>query len=117
LQVSALVLFLSLFVFLDLQRWRYELGIVVGYGLFASVYLIALALRSQLGAAYTWTVSFGHPIAYDCATGIWLFAFSRAQRSRGLADNGRKDSADKIASQLGYFAEVHRRLSSKRWIG
>jgi hypothetical protein len=117
LQVSCLVLFLSLVVFLDLHRWRYDLGIVVGYGLFAAVHLIALALWSQLGANYGWSVSLGHPIAYDCAAGIWLLAFSRPQQLLPPARYGGGSNPEKIARHLGYITDAHRRLSPRRWFG
>lgn len=117
LQVSTLVLFLSFVVFLDLNRRRYDLGIILGYGLFAAVYLIALALRSQLGANYGWSVALGHPIAYDCATGIWLLTFSRRQRRGPPAHTTGMGGAEELASRLGYFTDAHRRLSSRQWLG
>lgn len=114
LQVSVLALFLVFLVVLDLQRRRYELGIVVGYGFFAAVYLIVLALRSQLGSNYNWSVSLGHPIAYDCAALIWLLTFSRGERPAYHTGAG---SRERLATQLGYLTDAHRRLSSKQWLG
>src|SRR5262249_54242371 len=48
LQVAGLALFLGLAIFFNMRGWRYEIGIVLGYGLYATVNLAALALRSQL---------------------------------------------------------------------
>jgi hypothetical protein len=116
-QVSTLVLFLSFVVLLDLRRRRRDLAIILGYGLFAVVYLIALALRSQLGKNYDWSVTLGHPIAYDCATGIWLFAFSSSQPRLPPEQPTGASKAEQMAAQLGYFTEAQRRISSRQWMG
>lgn len=114
LQVAALVLFLGLAVFLNLRGRRYELGIVLGYGLFATVYLVALALRSQLGARYTWTLTVGHPIAYDCAVVIWFWAFRKSPPKLTLEEYLGTAGPEGVANQLGRITTVYRRLAGKK---
>jgi hypothetical protein len=115
LQVAALALFLGLAVFLNLQGRRYEMGIVLGYGLFATVYLFALALRSQLGAKYTWTVTVGHPIAYDCAVVIWFWAFWKNEPKPTFEQYLGETGPESVPDHLERITAVYRRLGRKRW--
>ena len=115
LQVAALALFLSLAVFLNLQGKHYEMGIVLGYGLFATVYLLALALRSQLGAKYTWAVTVGHPIAYDCAVVIWFWAFWKNEPRPTFEQYLGESGPENVPDHLERITAVYRRLGRKRW--
>jgi hypothetical protein len=113
LQVGMLALFLGLALFFDMRQRRYEIGIVLGYGLFAVVYLIALSLRSQLGVNYRLSVALGHPIAYDCAVVIWLWAFSRPQQSLTLQGGLGPRSPESTLKQLTQFTRAYRRLAGE----
>jgi hypothetical protein len=115
IQVAALALFLGLAVFFNMRGWRYEIGIVLGYGLFAAVYLVALALRSQLGANYGWTVTVAHPLAYDCAVVIWLWAFWKNQPRPTLQEYLGKSGPEGISNLLGRTTTAYKRFGEKRW--
>jgi len=115
LQVAALALFLGLAVFFNMRGWRYELGIVLGYGLFATVYLVALALRSQLGARYGWAITAAHPLAYDCAVVIWLWAFWKNQPRPTLQEYLGESRVESLSNQLGRITTAYKRFGEKRW--
>jgi hypothetical protein len=118
LQMSTLLVVLGLIVFFNTKRRGYEVGIVVGYGLFAAVHLTVLALRSQLGPRYQATVAYAHPIAYIASVLVWLYAFlwykgqgTFTQRDLAI------DSADDSPDQLGRLTTAYRSFTRKGRIG
>jgi hypothetical protein len=118
LQVSTLLVVLGLIVFFNTKGRGYEVGIVVGYGLFASVHLTVLALRSQLGPHYQETVAYAHPIAYIGSVLVWLYAFlwhkgQRRLAQEDLAIGSPGDSPD----QLARLTTAYRSFTRKGRIG
>jgi hypothetical protein len=57
-------------------EWRqYEFGILAGFGLNASITMIAYLLRFEWGSSFETFFRYGPPVAYFLATLIWLHAF------------------------------------------
>ena|SRR5215469_3229018 len=54
---------------------RYEFGILTGFGINASITLLAYLFRFEWGSRYEAFFRYGPPIAYVLATLIWLHAF------------------------------------------
>jgi hypothetical protein len=68
-----LVVFLFLFASTLALSWRhYAFGIALGFGLFASVELILVAIRAQVGPNGDSIYIFAKPITYVCACFIWI---------------------------------------------
>jgi hypothetical protein len=67
-----LVVFLLLFASTLALSWRhYAFGIALGFGLFASIELILVALRAQIGPSADSTYVLLKPVTYVCACLIW----------------------------------------------
>jgi hypothetical protein len=67
-----LVVFLFLFASTLALSWRhYAFGIALGFGLFASVELILVAVRAQIGPSADSTYVLLKPVTYVCACLIW----------------------------------------------
>ena len=58
-------------------RWRQPaLGIVTGFGLYASYVLVASLLRSEIGTKLDGLIIWGIPMAYIFTLGLWLWFFA-----------------------------------------
>jgi hypothetical protein len=67
-----LVVFLFLFASTLALSWRhYAFGIALGFGLFASVELILVAVRAQIGPSADSTYILLKPVTYVCACMFW----------------------------------------------
>lgn len=76
LQVSVLVFFLVLLLFMSRELNRHDFGIAAGFGIYASVKLIITAIHA--GRSYVpKTVDQLPTIAYAIAVLVWLFYLSR----------------------------------------
>jgi len=86
-----LLLFLFLLSFHFGLAWRnYLFGIALGFGIFASVELMAIALRSQLGGVAAGALALANSAAYDCGLVIWvcyLLAPEPAPQYRGVVQH------------------------------
>jgi hypothetical protein len=82
-----LLLFLFLLSFYFGLAWRnYLFGIALGFGVFASIELVAIAVRSQIGASADTAWSHVNGAAYSCGVLIWvcyLLAPKRAPQQSG----------------------------------
>ena len=66
--------FLFLLAFFFGMPWRNRLfGIALGFGVFASIELLAVTLRAQLGAIAATAYSQIGTAAYDCGVLIWVY--------------------------------------------
>jgi hypothetical protein len=83
-----LLLFLFLLAFYFGLSWQnYLFGIAMGFGVFASIELAAIAVRSQVGVAAGRTLSQVNAVAYGCGVMIWLcylLAPMPAPQNRGI---------------------------------
>jgi hypothetical protein len=69
-----------LLVWLTGARWRQPaLGIVTGFGLYASYVLVASLLRSEIGTKLDGLIVFGVPMAYILTLLLWLWFFASPQ--------------------------------------
>ena len=76
LQVSVLVFFLALLLFMSRELNRHDFGIAAGFGIYASVKLIITAIHA--GRSYVpATIDQLPTIAYAIAVLVWLFYLSR----------------------------------------
>jgi hypothetical protein len=74
--------FVCLWVLVGLTgaRWRQPaLGIVTGFGLYASYVLVASLLRSEIGIKLDGLIVFGIPVAYIFTLALWLWFFASPQ--------------------------------------
>lgn len=78
---GVLLLLLALTAVLPIAWRRYEFGILAGFGLNASLTIIAYVLRFDLGRSCEVFFRYGPPIAYLFATLVWLRVFFRPPRS------------------------------------
>ena len=61
-------------------RWRQPaLGIVTGFGLYASYVLVASVLRSEIGTKLNDLIIWGVPMAYIFTLALWLWFFASPQ--------------------------------------
>jgi len=68
-----LLLFLFLFASYLGLKWRdYAFGISLGFGLYGSVALAAVAMRGHAGSVATSVVSLVNSLAYTCALLVWV---------------------------------------------
>ncbi len=73
LMQCGLVLFLFLAAFYFGLPWQnYRFGIALGFGVFASIELAAVAVRSHMGARVAVALSQVNAAAYACGVMIWL---------------------------------------------
>lgn len=77
LEGMILLLVLALTIAFPVSWRQYEFGILAGFGLNASVTMMAYLFRFQGGHAYENFFRYGPPVAYFLATLIWLHAFFR----------------------------------------
>ena len=119
LQMSTLLVVLGLIVFFNTKGYGYEVGIVVGYGVFASVHLIVLAIRSQLGPHHQSIVAYAPTVAYMISVMVWLYTFlwSKGRRSALTQEHLRIDGPGETSDQLGTLTSVYRSFTRKRRIG
>jgi hypothetical protein len=69
-----------LLVWLTGARWRQPaLGIVTGFGLYASYVLVASLLRSEIGTKLNDLIIWGIPMAYIFTLLLWLWFFASPQ--------------------------------------
>ena len=69
-----------LLVWLTGARWRQPaLGIVTGFGLYASYVLVASLLRSEIGTKLNDLITWGIPRAYIFTLVLWLWFFASSQ--------------------------------------
>lgn len=74
--------FVCLWVLVGLTgaRWRQPaLGIVTGFGLYASYVLVASLLRSEIGTKLNDLITWGIPRAYIFTLALWLWFFASPQ--------------------------------------
>ena len=77
-QAGLLVLIFALAAFFHLQWKQLSFGIALGFGIYASVCLAAVAVREHFGPAQDFTFALTNSLAYNCACLIWLaYAFQR----------------------------------------
>ena len=72
-----LLLVLGLTAVFPVSWRRYEFGILAGFGINASITMLAYLLRFERGSSYEIFFRYGPPIAYVLAALIWLHAFLR----------------------------------------
>lgn len=82
LEGTILVLILALTLVFPVEWRNYEFGVLTGFGISASVTMLADLLRFLGGSAYETFFRYGPPIAYVLATLIWLHAFIQPPPNR-----------------------------------
>jgi hypothetical protein len=93
-------------VWLTGARWRQPgLGIVTGFGLYASYVLVASLLRSEIGTKLNDLIIWGVPLAYIFTLLFWLWFFA-SEQFREPERQGPPMSRDDLARH----AEVVRRI-------
>ncbi|HLJ30344.1 MAG TPA: hypothetical protein VKY85_26805 [Candidatus Angelobacter sp.] len=81
LEGTILLLVLALTTVFPVAWRQYEFSILTGFGISASVTMVADLLRFQFGSNYETFFRYGPPIAYIAATLIWLQAFFRPPKT------------------------------------
>ncbi len=81
LEGTILLLVLALTAVFPVAWRQYEFSILTGFGISASVTMVADLLRFQFGSNYETFFRYGPPIAYIVATLIWLQAFFRPPKT------------------------------------
>jgi hypothetical protein len=88
-------------------RWRQPgLGIVTGFGLYASYVLVASLLRSEIGTKLNDLIIWGVPLAYIFTLLFWLWFFASQQFREPESQKAPPMSRDELARH----AEVVRRI-------
>ena len=96
-----------LLVWLTGARWRQPaLGIVTGFGLYASYVLVASLLRSEIGTKLNDLIVWGVPMAYIFTIVVWLWFFASPQFREPERDAFPPMSREELARH----AEVVRRI-------
>ncbi len=98
---------LWLLVWLTGARWRQPgLGIVTGFGFYASYVLVASLLRSEIGTKLDGLIVFGIPVAYILTLLLWLWFFTIPQPREPERDAFPPLSRD----ELNQYAAAVRRM-------
>ncbi len=98
---------LWILVWLTGARWHQPgLGIVTGFGFYASYVLVASLLRSGIGTKVDGLIVYGVPVAYILTLLLWLWFFATSQSSGDDRDSFPPMSREELAR----YAEVVRRL-------
>ena len=98
---------LWLLVGLTGARWRQPaLGIVTGFGLYASYVLVASLLRSEIGTKLNDLITWGVPMAYILSLLLWLWFFTIPQPREPERDAFPPLSRD----ELNQYAAAVRRM-------
>jgi hypothetical protein len=77
LEGTILLVLLGLMLLFPVSWRRYEFGVLTGFGVSASVTMLAYLLRFEWGGSYEAFFRYGPPVAYIAATLVWLHAFWR----------------------------------------
>lgn len=72
IQVGLLLLLFAFSAYFRLSWRHYVFGIALGFGLFASVQLVAVAMRAHVGLISDYSWGFVKLASYNCAVVVWI---------------------------------------------
>jgi hypothetical protein len=98
-----------LLVWITAARWRQPaLGIVTGYGLYASYVLVASLLRSEIGSKRNDLITWGVPVAYIFTLALWLWFFASPQFREPERDGTPPMSRDELARHAAVVRRIRK---------
>ena len=109
-----LLLVLGLTTVFPVSWRRYEFGILAGFGINASVTMLAYLFRFEWGSRYELFFRYGPPVGYLLATLIWLHAFLQPPESLPKAQIGRDEMLGVVRRSRELLEKIEKVLGLRR---
>ncbi len=100
-QTGLLVILFLCWAWLRMSRRRLEFGIALGYGVYAAIDLVNLAVRTEVGPVGQKVVMLVGDLSYLCPVAIWLAYVLAPQPADNMAATVAMDNVEQWNRQLG----------------
>jgi len=106
LQFGIFSLFIVLISIFHL-RWRqHPVGIVLGFGICAAGYLVALLLRFEIGTEFDPVVRIALALSYIIGVAVWIVTFLRGEPSGAAKGDGTPFTPEQMITELRRHTKV-----------
>ena len=109
-----LLLLLALTAVFPISWRRYEFGILAGFGINASITMLAYLFRFEWGSRYETLFRYGPPLGFVLTTLIWLHAFLRPPESVPGAQMGPDEMLGVVRRSRELLDKIEKGLGLRR---
>lgn len=114
IQGVVLLLLLALTTVFPVSWRRYEFGILAGFGVNASITMLAYLFRFEWGSRYELFFRYGPPVGYLLATLVWLHAFLRPPESLPKPPIGQEEMREIVRRYRELLERIEKALGLRR---
>lgn len=113
-QAGLFVVFMLLVVALHVRWRRYPFDIALGFALSTVGDWTAFALRSEFGNKFPLVIRYAPPVAYICATLVWLWSFSGPLQPEPKLEWTHDVSPEQLLAEVKEYTRIMKKFLGRR---